>query len=65
MNRIRGLESVVGKRSTGIEAEAASDGGAFGSENPGMSNDKCGENPHRRKDKVSWARLVLPGLGGS
>lgn len=35
-----------------------------GSENAGMSSDKKGENPFRRKSKVSWARLVLPGLVG-
>ena len=29
-----------------------------------MSSDKEGENPSRRKGKVSWARLVLPGLVG-
>ena len=63
-NRNYGLERVVGKRSNCIEAEAVSDCGAVGSDNPGMSNDKYGQNPYRRKDKVSWARLVLPGLVG-
>jgi len=29
-----------------------------------MSSDKEGENPSHRKGKVSWARLVLPGLVG-
>jgi hypothetical protein len=33
-------EGVVGKRSNSTEAEAASDRGAVGSDNPGMSNDK-------------------------
>ena len=28
----------------------------------GMSNDKTGENPVRRKPKVSWGRLIRPGL---
>ena len=37
---------------------------AHRSENAGMSSDKRGENPLRRKGKVSWARLVLPGLVG-
>ena len=32
----------VGKRSNSIEAEAASDGGAVGSENADISNDKPG-----------------------
>ena len=37
---------------------------AHGSANAGMSSDKTGENPVRRKSKVSWGRLVLPGLVG-
>ena len=37
---------------------------AHSSENAGMSSDKRGENPLHRKGKVSWARLVLPGLVG-
>jgi hypothetical protein len=35
--------------------------GHVGSENAGMSSDKGGENPPRRKPKGSWGRLVLPG----
>ncbi len=31
-------------------------GGAHTSENAGMSNDNAGENPARRKPKVSWGR---------
>jgi hypothetical protein len=31
-------------------------GGAHASENAGMSNDNAGENPARRKPKVSWGR---------
>ncbi len=30
--------------------------GAHAGENAGMSNDKAGENPARRKPKVSWGR---------
>ncbi len=30
----------------------------------GMSNDKGGENPPRRKPKVSRVKLVFPGLVG-
>ena len=30
----------------------------------GMSNDKAGENPARRKPKVSWGRDIRPGLVG-
>ena len=31
------------------------------SENAGMSSDKAGEKPARRKPKGSWARLIRPG----
>jgi hypothetical protein len=30
----------------------------------GMSNDKEGENPSRRKPKVSRVKFVFPGLAG-
>ena len=36
-----------------------------GSDNAGMSNDKAGENPVRRKPKVSWGREIRPGLAGT
>ena len=39
--RLGGM-GAVGKRSNRGEAEATSDGGPVGSENPGMSNDKYG-----------------------
>ena len=39
-------------------------GGAVSSENAGMSNHKAGENPARRKSKVSWATIIVPGLVG-
>ena len=38
--------------------------GAVSSENAGMSNPKAGENPARRKSKVSWATIIVPGLVG-
>ena len=41
------------------------EGGELGSENADTSSDKPGENPGRRKPKVSWGRFVLPGLVGS
>ena len=56
---------MVEERSSRAEANGVTDGGLAGSEYPDMSNDKYGENPYRRKDKVSWARFVLPGLVGS
>jgi hypothetical protein len=30
----------------------------------GMSSDKTGEKPVHRKSKVSWGRLIRPGLVG-
>ena len=39
--------------------------GASVSENADTRSEKPGENPGRRKPKVSWARFVLPGLAGS
>ena len=38
--------------------------GASGKANVGMSNDKGGENPPRRKTKVSRAMAVIPGSVG-
>ncbi len=43
----------------------AIESGAYRRENLGMSSDKGSENLPRRKSKVSWARLVLPGLVGT
>ena len=37
-------------------------GGAYRSENVGMSSKKLGENPGHRKPQVSWAMIVNPGL---
>lgn len=39
--------------------------GANTSEHAGMSSVKSGENPDRRKPKVSYAMLVIVGLVGS
>lgn len=41
------------------------DAGEVGSENLGMSNEKYGEDPYRRKDKDSLGRFVRQGLVGS
>ena len=38
--------------------------GELSSENVGISNFKKGENPFRRKSKVSWAMVIIPGLVG-
>ena len=44
---------------------SVSDPGACGKANVGISNDKEGENPSRRKSKVSRAMPVIPGSVGS
>ena len=44
---------LVEERCVRSEAGSVSLRGAHGSENPGMSSDKRGENPRRRKPKVS------------
>ncbi len=38
--------------------------GPYGSDHAGISNDKEGENPSRRKSKGSRARRIRPGLVG-
>jgi hypothetical protein len=47
---------VVDERPAPRRSHTVRSGGARGSENAGMSNDKAGENPARRKPKVSWGR---------
>jgi hypothetical protein len=39
-------------------------GGRDGSAYADTSSDKAGEKPARRKPKVSWGRLIRPGLVG-
>ena len=41
------------------------DPGAYGKANVGISNDKEGKIPSRRKTKVSRAMSITPGLVGS
>ena len=53
--------AVVGEHSKCSEDRPARTIGALGREYAGISNDKTGEKPVRRKSKVSWARLILPG----
>ncbi len=55
---------MVGERSQCSEAVGVSPRGALGSENPGMSSVNSGENPERRKSKVSYATLIDVGLVG-
>ena len=47
---------VVDERCTPRRSRTVRSGGARASENAGMSNDNAGENPARRKPKVSWGR---------
>ena len=51
-------ERVVGERSVRAEAKGVTHGGAYGSENAGTSNHNAGENPARRKTKVSSAMVI-------
>ena len=46
----------VDERCTPRRSHTVRSGGARASENAGMSNDNAGENPARRKPKVSWGR---------
>ena len=46
----------VDERSIPHRRHTVRSAGAYGSENAGMSNDNAGENPARRKPKVSWGR---------
>ena len=55
---------MVGERSCRRRRRTVRSAGAAASENAGMSNDKTGENPVRRKPKVSWGREIRPGLVG-
>ena len=54
--------TVVEERSQRTEAVGVSRGGVLGSENAGISSKNQGENPWRRKSKVSWATRIAPGL---
>ena len=55
---------VVRERSHRDEAKGVSHGGALRSENASTSNRNAGEIPARRKNKVSWAMVIIPGLVG-
>ncbi len=53
--RLRAV-GVVGERCCRRRRRTVRSAGAAASENAGMSNEKAGENPARRKPKVSWGR---------
>src|SRR3989338_8569675 len=54
----------VGERPDRDEGAGVTRTGAFRSENVGTSNHNAGENPARRKTKVSLAMLISQGLVG-
>ena len=51
----------VGEHGVRRRTEGATPPGAHGKANVGISNDKGGEIPPRRKSKVSRAMPVIPG----
>jgi len=55
---------LVAERSVCAEAVEVTRRGAYRSENVGISSTTAGENPARRKPKVSWATKIDPGLVG-
>ena len=58
--RVYGLSGpyAVGERSVRAEGKGVTHAGAYGSENAGTSNHNAGENPARRKTKVSSAMVI-------
>ena len=59
------LYTLVGERSVGLRRRSENDSGGIRSENAGISSEKEGENPSRRKSKDSRGRFVLPGEVGT
>ena len=62
--RTSSLLGVVGERSVRDEARPTRTCGQAGIDHAGMSNEKAGESPARRKPKVSGARFILLGSAG-
>ena len=56
---------LVGEHCMNVECIPARCAGVHGKANVGISNDKGGAMPPRRKTKVSRATLIVPGLVGS
>ena len=56
---------LVGEHSVQRRSHGVSDGGAYGKADVGISNDKGGEIPPRRKTKVSRATSIVPGSVGA
>jgi hypothetical protein len=55
---------VVGEHSIGQKSQPITVDGGIGRDPAGISSDNRGENPRRRKSKVSWGRLIRPGSVG-
>ena len=55
---------VVGEHSVQRGSRSVRNCGAYRRENVGMSSDKTGEKPVRRKPKVSTGRVIRGGLVG-
>ena len=62
---VESIIGLVGEHSVQRRRRGASHSGAYGKANVGISNDKGGEMPPRRKTKVSRATLIVPGSVGS
>ena len=58
------FQCVVGERSVSLRRHTVRSAGGIGSENAGISNDKTGEKPVRRKPKDSRVKLICSGLVG-
>ena len=56
---------MVGERSSRLRSRTVRSGGGSGSAYADMSNNNTGENPVRRKPKVSCARMFRAGLVGA
>jgi hypothetical protein len=54
----------VGEHCSDLGRRTVRSAGGAARDNADMSNDKTGENPVRRKPKVSWVKVVFPGLVG-
>ncbi len=52
------IDQAVGERSNRAEGKGVTHAGVLRSENAGTSNHNAGENPARRKTKVSLAMVI-------
>ena len=56
------VHKVVGERSVVLRMQTVKTAGGTGSDYAGISSEKIREKRIRRKPKVSWGRLIHPGL---